>query len=284
MSERDRARSATKARAETRRVPSALVLVHGDFGDGLDAWGLFCRHVGQRYRTVVFDRPGFGEDIPATAYFTIPSDAAYILGALNEMGRDSFHLVGHSYGGLVALEVAAQSPQTVRSLHLIEPPLLDLKVEEPAVREMEREIRAIHSDHDELGNEATTERFFAMLGASHVSDRLRGTPDWQRLVGYADRFVRSQLAGSYSQTVLDRLPTGLPVGLYAGGRSHPVLRSIAYALAEAIPVAILTDVPSAGHAVQMSGQDFVEPLLALVEAADDAWELSCSVGADADRK
>ena len=35
---------------------------------------------------------------------------------------EKFHLIGHSYGGMVALQLAAQAqPQRVRSLSLFEP-------------------------------------------------------------------------------------------------------------------------------------------------------------------
>src|SRR5919112_647691 len=89
------------------------------------------------------DRPGFGEDLPADARFSITGEACALLDVLADTGTPAFHLVGHSYGGLIALEMAIMQPDVIRSLHLIEPPLLDLLSEQPLVREMDRSVRWI---------------------------------------------------------------------------------------------------------------------------------------------
>jgi pimeloyl-ACP methyl ester carboxylesterase len=253
------------------RAASPIVLVHGDFGDGFESWGPACELIGRRRRTVIIDRPGFGEDLPAAARFSIAEEARALLAATDDLGIPTFHLVGHSYGALVALEIAIVRPDRVRSLHLIEPPLLDLLPEEPLVQEMNRRGRWIVEHHAEIGDEAATEAFFTMIGAERMLDRLRGTPDWDRLCGYATRFARGEPAGSYPSASLARLTEPTPVGLYTGGRSHPALRLITAALAERINGAHLLEVPEAGHAVQMAIDDFVAQLLALADDADLQW-------------
>ena len=80
----------------------------------------------------------------------------------------------------------------MRSLHLIEPPLLDLLPDEPLVRDMDRRVRWIVQHHPEIGDEAATEAFFSMIGGERMVDRLRGTPDWARLNSYATRFARGE--------------------------------------------------------------------------------------------
>ena len=255
-----------------RRSASPIVLVHGDFGDGFDSWGAPCALIGRRRRMVVIDRPGFGEDFLADARFSIAGEARALLDVPVAMGIPSFHLVGHSYGGLIALEMAITQPDVVRSLHLIEPPLLDLLPEQPLVRELDRRGRWIVDHHPEIGDEAATEEFFVMIGAERAVERLRGTPEWDRLCGYATRFARGQLAGSYPSSSLARLAGTIPVGLYSGGRSHPALRLITMELANRIKGARLLDVPEAGHAVQMAKDVFIDALLGLAHDADLEWE------------
>jgi pimeloyl-ACP methyl ester carboxylesterase len=256
-------------------VPSSaspLVFVHGDFGDGFESWGATCEVIGKRRRTVVIDRPGFAEELPADARFSIADEAGALLDVLAEMGVSSLHLVGHSYGALVTLEMAITRPDVVRSLHLIEPPLIDLLPGEPLVREMDRRVRWIVEHHAEIGDEAATEAFFSMIGGERMVERLRGTPDWTRLCAYATRFARGESAGSYPSSSLTRLAGRIPVGLYTGGRSHPALRLITAELAGRIDGARLVDVPDAGHAVQMAREVFVDALFALVRDADLGWE------------
>lgn len=251
---------------------SPLILIHGDFGDGLASWGTACAHIGKRRRTVVIDRPGFGEDLTADARFSIAGEARALLDIPDIMGIPSFHLVGHSYGGLIALEMAVTQPHAIRSLHLIEPPLLDLLPEQPQVREMDRRVRWIVEHHAEIGDEAATEAFFVMIGAERAVERLRGTADWDRICDHATRFARGQMAGSYSSLSLAKLAGTMPVGLYTGGRSHPALRLITAELSHRIAGARLLDVPEAGHAVQMAKDIFTEALLRHVDDADLRWE------------
>jgi pimeloyl-ACP methyl ester carboxylesterase len=268
-------RSAVPAPVQSSASP--LVLVHGDFGDGFESWGATCELIGKRRQTVVIDRPGFGEDLPEGARFSIADEARALLGAASDMAITSFHLVGHSYGALVALEMAATRPDVMRSLHLIEPPLFDLLPEEPLVREMDRRGRWIVENHPEIGDEAATEAFFSMIGGERMVERLRGTPDWARLCTYATRFARGEPASFYPSSSLARLAGTLPVGLYTGGRSHPALRLITAELANRIDGVRLVDVPEAGHAVQMAKKEFVDPLFTLVHDADLAWEERASV-------
>src|SRR5215216_148310 len=147
---------------------SPIVLIHGDFGDGFKSWGAVCERIGRRRRTVVIDRPGFGEDLPNDARFSIAGEARALLDIAAEMGIQSFHLVGHSYGALIALEIATMRPEGMRSLHLIEPPFLDLLPEQQLVHEMDRRVRWIVEHHAEIGDEAATKAFFAMIGAERT--------------------------------------------------------------------------------------------------------------------
>jgi pimeloyl-ACP methyl ester carboxylesterase len=270
------------ARPETSSA-CPIVLVHGDFGDGFESWAPACEQIGRRRRIVVIDRPGFGEDLAVDTRFTIAGEARALLDAVDDIGASSFHLAGHSYGALISLEMALMRPEAVRSLHLIEPPLLDLLPEEPLVREMGQRGRWIVEHHAEIGDEGATEAFFEMIGGERALERLRGTPDWARLCGYATRFTRGEPAGSYQSSSLTKLARTVPVGLYTGGRSHPALRLITAELANRIDGARLIDVPEAGHAVQMARNGFIDALLAFADNADlDFVERGSVARTDAD--
>lgn len=79
------------------------------------------------------DLPGYGRaafrDSARDDTATLGGDAAAVLRSLNGLsgiGASAFHLVGHSYGGAVALKIALAQPQRVASLTLIEPVLFHL--------------------------------------------------------------------------------------------------------------------------------------------------------------
>ena len=254
-----------------------IVMIHGDFGDGYESWGRVCDLIGRQCRSVVIDRPGFGVHVGPDDWFSIAGEAGYLRGAVDEMSLRSFHLIGHSYGALVALEMAIARPNGVRSLHLIEPPLLDLLPAQPLVQEMNRCVRAIVENHATVGDEATTRAFFSMIGADRAIERMRGTPEWDRLCTYARRFARGEPAGDYPSSALARLREDIPVTLYTGGRSHPALRLITAELAKIINRARVVDVAEAGHAVHTSGQVFVDALLAIVGEVNRGWNQRVSL-------
>jgi pimeloyl-ACP methyl ester carboxylesterase len=259
-----------RVQCNTRDLP-AIVFIHGDFADGLESWGPVVAGLGTRFRSVVIDRPGFNQEFAPETRFTIADDARYVLAALDELALTSFHLVGHSYGGLVAIETAVTQPAAVRSLHLVEPPLLDLLPDDPVVRDLDERARAVQLAHQADDEEETARAFFVTIGASHTVERLSGTPEWDRIAAHAPRFAASEPAGVYPRARLDRLDTRLPVTLYSGGRSHPALRAVAAALAARIDGARFVAVANAGHAVQMAGAAFRDPLLQFVAEADAAW-------------
>jgi pimeloyl-ACP methyl ester carboxylesterase len=84
------------------------------------------------WQLIVPDRPGHGES-PAPGR---PDDAEADGEWAAELLGDGAHLVGHSYGGLVALAALATRPEAVRSLVLVEPALLKIATKAPAVRKL----------------------------------------------------------------------------------------------------------------------------------------------------
>lgn len=92
-----------------------VVLVHGAMTTGTATWKRQ-RLLGDRWTLVVPSRRGFAPNPPAeeSDYDVDARDVADLL-------EDGAHLVGHSFGGLVALLSAALRPMAVRSLCLLEP-------------------------------------------------------------------------------------------------------------------------------------------------------------------
>ena len=93
-----------------------LVLVHGSVVNGRATWSAQ-RPLADRFDLVVLDRPGFPPNPPA-ARVDFESDAQLVA----ELLRAGDHLVGHSYGGVIAMLAAAQRPDALGSLTVIEPP------------------------------------------------------------------------------------------------------------------------------------------------------------------
>jgi len=98
----------------------AVVLLHG-FGGSSFAWRLVTPALARRYRVIAPDLNGFGwtqrpKDVAA---YTYAGQAEMVLGALRQIGVQRFHVIGHSYGGGLALWLAGRHPERVRSVVLL---------------------------------------------------------------------------------------------------------------------------------------------------------------------
>lgn len=74
------------------------------------------------YRLVLYHRRGYAGSSPVRGRGSIPRDAMDCRRLLAELGIGRAHVVGLSYSGAVALQVAADAPDRVHSVCLIEPP------------------------------------------------------------------------------------------------------------------------------------------------------------------
>ena len=90
-----------------------MVLLHGG-GPGASGVSNYSRNIdalAEHFRVIVPDLPGYGrsaKDVDHDDPFGYLADA--IRGLLDELGIDTAHLVGNSYGGAAALRLALDRP------------------------------------------------------------------------------------------------------------------------------------------------------------------------------
>jgi pimeloyl-ACP methyl ester carboxylesterase len=97
-----------------------LVLLHGNGSMIQDfiSSGLL-EKAAQKYRVIVFDRPGFGfSDRPRLTVWTPEAQAALIHKALEQIGISHATVLGHSWGASVAIALALRDPKLVTRLIL----------------------------------------------------------------------------------------------------------------------------------------------------------------------
>jgi pimeloyl-ACP methyl ester carboxylesterase len=101
----------------------AVLLIHGSHV--ADAFLPLTREsaLAQRYRLIRYHRRGFAQSDPHTGPFSIEEQAQDALALLKHLGLERAHVIGHSYGGVTAVQLALDAPNVVRSLVLLEPPL-----------------------------------------------------------------------------------------------------------------------------------------------------------------
>lgn len=123
-----------------------VVLLHSA-GASHRQWRALVAQLGDRYRLLVPDLPGHGETpVLPDARRRTRDATAEIVAALAQVAGRPFHLVGHSYGGAVALKIALGWQDRLLSLTAIEPSAFEL-LREAGDREAWDEIEHVAKRH-----------------------------------------------------------------------------------------------------------------------------------------
>jgi pimeloyl-ACP methyl ester carboxylesterase len=100
-----------------------VVLLHGAGANLQDMQSALGERLAAHYRVILVDRPGFGFSARKSREASSPGFQATVLrDLLDRLGIDRPILIGHSWGGTMALTFALDFPQRVRGLVLVAPP------------------------------------------------------------------------------------------------------------------------------------------------------------------
>lgn len=236
-----------------------VLFVHGSVFDGSGTWARQFP-LAERFRLLIPDRRGYGDSPDAEREdFEIDAiDIAELLGG-------GAHLVGHSYGGVIALLAAAHRPGAVRSLTVIEPPAFGLVRGVPAVEAMLVGLQTWADTMAGADPEALLVSFMTMVGGDPArlprplsSALLRGA----KMLAHE----RSPVEAEIPLDVLSA--TSFPKLVVSGGHSAR-FDAVCDVLERRLPAERVI-IPGRGHAVQMTGDAFNERLSAFILAAEAA--------------
>lgn len=242
-----------------------VVLIHST-GMSSKQWKRLATRLSDRYRTLLPDLVGYGESSAWSRddVFHWHLDVLGIEAVLDSLDAPA-HLVGHSYGGLVALQAALHRPRAVRSLSLYEP------VAYGVLHAMSDEGSLASLDESpSRGPRLSSDPGAAEAWLTWFVDYWNGSGAWSRL---PDRMRASFLStvdvcyGEVWSLLTDRTPPSVwamieaPTLLLHGERSPEGARRVAAILAEAIPNATLRSVEGAGHMGPISHEPEVSALI-----------------------
>lgn len=203
---------------------------------------------------------------PGGTAFSLAEEAASSLSLIDSVG-DKVHLVGHSYGGALALHIARVRPERVASLALYEPSAFHLLKQIDGAADAFAEIAEISAK-----TAASVARGDHCDAARVFIDYWGGTGAWAAL----RPSVRQALARWVPKATLDfhalfEEPTPLasytefdfPVLLLRGEFALRPSRLIVDALAASLPTARLQVVAGAGHMGPLTHPEAVAAAIAL---------------------
>jgi pimeloyl-ACP methyl ester carboxylesterase len=100
----------------------AVVLLHG-YGETGDMWIALAAELMKDHLVIVPDLRGLGLSAKPAGGFDKKTQAADVTGVMDALGVARADVVAHDIGNMVAFQVAAQTPQRVRRLVLIDAPV-----------------------------------------------------------------------------------------------------------------------------------------------------------------
>ncbi len=207
------------------------------------------------------------EPVPRGRRVTVADDVAHLLTQLPEAG--SFHVVAHSYGGLVALLAAQRMPQRVQSLFLLEPVMFGaLAADEGASPEAKAhlaqflETPAFLDDEAQGGTEPWLTQFIDYWNRPGSWERL---PDFMRAHSLAmgwKMFNEVRSVFRDSGTYQSLTPPRVPLTLVIGERSTVGAKEMVRAFAARNSHARVVELPGTGHMAPLTHPAKVNEALA----------------------
>jgi pimeloyl-ACP methyl ester carboxylesterase len=173
-------------RESGRRDAPAVVLLHG-IGSTSAGWRLQFGPLGERYRVIAWDAPGYADSAPLADEVPEAADYVRALGRLlDALEIGSAYLVTNSWGTLIAIAYAALAPERVRAMVLGGPAAgWGARPAEERARRIAKRIARISS----LGPKAMREHDAAQLVApgtrEEVLQWLRDSGESLSVAGYA---------------------------------------------------------------------------------------------------
>lgn len=235
-----------------------LLLIHG--GNTADPDVLWSEQsdLAAHYQLIIPHRRGYGLSPLRGEAWTYQEDVSDLLPLLGEGG----HVVGLSYGGLIALLLADQRPELVRSLTIIEAPAFSLASDHPEVARLIVALTPVYKESPTP--EVFIRGFVQALGES--------VPETFELAAQHRKGIRATMSEPAPWTIplpLDHLAQQRFPRLVVSGDWHPAFIVTSDLLAERLGASRLL-IPDTGHGAQGSGAPFNERLQALMQEAGEA--------------
>jgi pimeloyl-ACP methyl ester carboxylesterase len=206
---------------------------------------------------------------------TAPEDAVICAQLMAHVGWPTAHIVGHSYGGLVALSLALDEPKRVRSLALLEPALVrDMPNAEQVAAGLQR-FRDAYSGGDKAG--AMDAFLRAVCGDDYRAALERTVPGaFDDAVAETDLFFQVEMPAtqgwSFGPSGIRRIAQ--PILDVVGAESPPRFAERSEVLRSWLPQAEHFRLPHAGHLLMVENPTAMAQELSRFFSRHAATELS----------
>lgn len=234
-----------------------VILIHGSMGDYRE-WSRQAE-LTRYHRVIAYSRryhwpnalPTEGSDAG------VERQADDLAGIIKSLGLPVVHLVGHSYGGLVALVLTLKHPEMVRTLVLVEPAISSVLDKAPANNTVLRERETFRKEMRDAFQSGNAERIVRTALANYAPGEFENAPRETREMYLANvpAFKLDFDSPRPTLACIDMQRIGVPALVVAGSRS-PLLRT-AQGVTQCLKAAKLETIPQGTHHLQVDhAQEF----------------------------
>ena len=253
-----------------------LLVLQPPGASGASIWRPVAARLDDRFRIAAVNPSAYGDTgafagpAPMTIRDEARATAAVIRAELPPGGGARAHIVGHSYGGTIALVLALDWPGLVGRLTLLEPAPYKL-LSDAGEAAFAEEIGARNRDFIAAVragglNDAAMERYLDYFNSRPGYWRSLDEETRTRMLALPERLaVNLDAVGRLAMRRADLAAISVPVTVVRGGATDRLHARLAELVAGAIPGAALTDLPGAGHMMTLTHGPAIAELLKAME-------------------
>ncbi|MEJ8543793.1 alpha/beta fold hydrolase [Brevibacillus borstelensis] len=223
----------------------ALLLIHGL---NLDTrmWSEQLAAFSERYRVISFDLRGMGRTPNSEGPFTLYDDARAVLQGL---GIAEAHVIGHSFGSVVAQELVLAYPEMVKSLVLVSPTLTGYPRSERRMQDFARFVEMYETGTKEETVEMSARMWFDGPGQETREESLAARANYVRMTAHAYDLPQLKNQPAWlSPPPIERLEEiEVPALVIAGQKDYDDFQKMADTLAERMANAEKVLLPDSAH-------------------------------------
>lgn len=116
-----------------------VLLLHG-LASTCHIWDMVAPLLAQDHAVIALDQRGHGKSAKPGHGFDFASVTQDVLGVINHLGRSAPVVVGHSWGGSVALELAVRAPESLKGMAWVDGGMIDASARYSSIEDAKLEM------------------------------------------------------------------------------------------------------------------------------------------------
>ena len=230
-----------------------VVFIHGSMIADANAPLLKQWLMSKNHRLISYHRRGYAGSKYSGRPLTMSQQASECLALMNYLNVPSAHIVAHSHGGAIALQLAIDYPLFVHTLSLLEPALVDYI---PKAQAIQKKFVPIIQTYEKGDKEVAIDQMLQIVGGTAyrptIEKILPGSFD-QAVVDADGLFkidmpaMRSWRVGQESLKKVNK-----PIHSFLGADSQPMFRETCEVVLQWFPKSEMLVIPNATHWLQLT--------------------------------